>query len=132
MKICLYSEFYKIFGGTENVGGGLISALENQKKTLNFLRIPFTEKYDDDWDILQVNIPWPKSLWKIKQAKKRGKKTVMWSHVTVEDLEKSVALFKLPGAHFLDANGQLKVGQLQSQLLIVAVPGLPAGDDHDM
>jgi hypothetical protein len=38
----------------------------------------------------------------------------------------------MPGAHFLDANGQLKVGQLQSQLLIVAVPGLPAGDGNDM
>ncbi len=102
MKICLYSEFYKIFGGTENIGGGLISALENQKKMLNYLNIPFTEKIEEDWDILQVNIPWPKSLMKAKRAKKDGKKVVMWSHVTVEDLQKSIGLFKIiPGLSWL-------------------------------
>jgi 1,2-diacylglycerol-3-alpha-glucose alpha-1,2-glucosyltransferase len=102
MKICLYSEFYKAFGGKDNIGGGLISALENQKKILNFLNISFTEDYKDSWDVLQVNIPWPMSLHKAIKAKKDGKKVIMWSHVTVEDLEKSVKLFKvLPGMSYI-------------------------------
>lgn len=102
MKICLYSEFYKAFGGKDNIGGGLISALENQKKILNFLSIPFTENYRDSWDVLQVNIPWPMSLHKAIKAKKNGKKVIMWSHVTVEDLEKSVKLFKIiPGMSYM-------------------------------
>jgi 1,2-diacylglycerol-3-alpha-glucose alpha-1,2-glucosyltransferase len=85
MKICLYSEFYKIFGGTKNIGSGFISALENQKLILNNLNIPFVEKWDNSCDILQVNTPWPKSLLTIKKVKRLGKKTIIWSHVTLED-----------------------------------------------
>jgi 1,2-diacylglycerol-3-alpha-glucose alpha-1,2-glucosyltransferase len=98
MKICLFSEFYKIFGGTENVGGGLIASLANQRRMLGHLGIPFTEDVKDTWDILQVNIPWPNALARAQQAKKQGKKVVMWSHVTVEDLEKSARIFAVvPG-----------------------------------
>jgi 1,2-diacylglycerol-3-alpha-glucose alpha-1,2-glucosyltransferase len=98
MKICLYSEFFKIFGGTDNVGGGLIASLANQRRMLTYLGIPFTEDVNDSWDILQINIPWPNAIAKAGQAKKRGKKVVMWSHVTVEDLEKSARIFAVvPG-----------------------------------
>jgi 1,2-diacylglycerol-3-alpha-glucose alpha-1,2-glucosyltransferase len=98
MKVCLYSEFYKIFGGTDNVGGGLIASLANQRRMLTYLGIPFTEDVNDSWDILQINIPWPNALAKARQARKRGKKVVMWSHVTVEDLEKSARVFAVvPG-----------------------------------
>jgi 1,2-diacylglycerol-3-alpha-glucose alpha-1,2-glucosyltransferase len=101
-KILLYSEFYKMFGGTENIGGGLISALENQRKMLTYLHIPFTENEHDAWDILQINIPWPKSLYKAYRAKKMGKKVIMWAHVTVEDLEKSLKLFhQIPALSWL-------------------------------
>jgi 1,2-diacylglycerol-3-alpha-glucose alpha-1,2-glucosyltransferase len=95
MKILLRSKFYKIFGGKDKIGGGLISALENQKKMLAHLEIPFTENMDDNWDILQINIPWPESLKEAQYAKKNGKKIVMWSHVTVEDLEKSIRIFRI-------------------------------------
>lgn len=102
MKILLRSHFYKIFGGTENIGGGLISATENQRKMFNYLGIPFTENMDDDWDVIQINVPWPEAIREAKFAKRNGKKVVMWSHVTVEDLQKSVRFFKMiPGLSFL-------------------------------
>ncbi|MCX6701771.1 MAG: glycosyltransferase family 4 protein [Candidatus Zambryskibacteria bacterium] len=102
MRILLRSHFYKIFGGTENIGGGLISATENQRKMLKHLNISFTENINDDWDVIQINIPWPEALKEAKLARKNGKKVVMWSHVTVEDLEKSVRIFKIiPGLSFL-------------------------------
>ena len=95
MKILLRSKFYKIFGGKDKIGGGLISALENQRKMLKHLEIPFTEDIKDSWDIMQINIPWPETLIEAKHAKKIGKKIVMWSHVTVEDLEKSIRIFRI-------------------------------------
>ena len=102
MKICLYSEFYKVFGGTDNVGGGLIASLANQRRMLTYLGIPFTENVNDSWDILQINIPWPNALSKAQHARKHGKKVVMWSHVTVEDLEKSARIFVVvPGLSWL-------------------------------
>lgn len=98
MKVCLYSEFYKILGGADNVGGGLVASLANQRRMLSYLGIPFTEDVNDSWDILQINIPWPTALAKAQQAKRQGKKVVMWSHITVEDLEKSARIFTvIPG-----------------------------------
>ncbi len=89
MKICLYLEFYNFWGGIffKNIGTGLLSSYENQKIALHDLRIEFSEKWDDSCDILQINTPWLKSLWFIKKAKHRGKKVIIWSHVTVEDFK---------------------------------------------
>jgi len=86
-KICLYLEFYHFLGGFlfKNIGTGLLSSYENQKKSLKSLGIRFTEKWDDSCDILQINTPWLKSLWLIKKARKLDKKVIIWSHVTVED-----------------------------------------------
>ncbi|TRZ64537.1 MAG: glycosyltransferase [Spirochaetia bacterium] len=87
MKICLYLEFYNFLGGIfyKNIGTGLLSSYENQKKTLKSLGVKFTEKWDDSCDILQINTPWLKSLWLIKKARKLNKKVIIWSHVTAED-----------------------------------------------
>lgn len=87
MKICLYLEFYHFLGGFlyKNIGTGLLSSYENQKRTLRSLGIEFTEKWSPDCDILQINTPWLKSLWLIKKAKRLGKKVIIWSHVTAED-----------------------------------------------
>jgi 1,2-diacylglycerol-3-alpha-glucose alpha-1,2-glucosyltransferase len=85
MKICLYSEFYKIFGGTENIGTGFLSALRNQRELLARSGISFVETWDDSCDLLQVNTPWPKSLWLANKVRKSGKKVIMWAHVTLED-----------------------------------------------
>ncbi len=69
----------------KNIGTGLLSSYDNQKKALQSLNIEFTEKWDPSCDILQINTPWLKSLWLIKKAKKQGKKIIIWSHVTAED-----------------------------------------------
>ena len=86
-KICLYLEFYHFLGGLlyKNIGTGLLSSYDNQKKTLQSLNIEFTERWDSSCDILQINTPWLKSLWLIKKAKQQGKKVIIWSHVTMED-----------------------------------------------
>lgn len=87
MRICLYLEFYRFLDGLlyKNIGTGLLSSYENQKKALKSLNIEFTEKWDSSCDILQINTPWLASLWLIKKAKRQGKKVIIWSHVTVED-----------------------------------------------
>ena len=87
MKICLYLEFYKFLGGIfyKNIGTGLLSSYKNQKKSLQSLSIDFTEKWSDECNILQINTPWLYSLWLIKKARRRGKKVIIWSHVTAED-----------------------------------------------
>jgi len=87
MKICLYLEFYHFWGGIlfKKVGTGLLTSYKNQRVMLNYLGIPFVEKWDSSCDILQINTPWLKSLYLIKKAKRQGKKVIIWSHVTVED-----------------------------------------------
>lgn len=87
VKICLYLEFLNFLGGVfyKDVGTGLLSSYKNQKKSLEALGIPYTEKWSDDCDILQINTPWLWSLRLIKKAKRQGKKIIIWSHVTVED-----------------------------------------------
>ena len=104
MKICLYQDLglYRFIGGIDNVGGGFISAVANQKKMFDHLKIQYTQKWRDDWDILQINIPWPNSIYRVLQAKKRGKVVTMWAHVTVEDLETTLNIFKyIPGISWL-------------------------------
>jgi len=87
MKICLYLEGLHFWGGIlyKNIGTGLLSSYNNQKKALRALNIEFSEKWDNSCDILQINTPWLKSLWLIKKANRRGMKVIIWSHVTVED-----------------------------------------------
>jgi 1,2-diacylglycerol-3-alpha-glucose alpha-1,2-glucosyltransferase len=66
------------------------------------LGISFTEDIKEDWDIIQINVPWPEALREAKAARRNGKKVVMWSHVTVEDLQKSIRFFKMiPGLSWL-------------------------------
>ena len=87
MKICLYLEFYHFWGGIlfKKIGTGLLSSYKNQKVILDHLGIPYSEKWDDSCDILQINTPWLKSIYLMKKARRRGKKVIVWSHVTVED-----------------------------------------------
>ncbi|MCL5004489.1 MAG: glycosyltransferase family 4 protein [Patescibacteria group bacterium] len=89
MKICFYLEFYHFLGGVlfKKIGTGLLYSYKNQKVILNSLGIPFTEKWDDSCDILQINTPWLKSLYLIKKAKRQGKPVIIWSHVTAEDIK---------------------------------------------
>jgi 1,2-diacylglycerol-3-alpha-glucose alpha-1,2-glucosyltransferase len=54
---------------------------------LKSLGIDFVERWDDSCDILQINTPWLKSIWLIKKARNRGKKIIIWAHVTAEDIK---------------------------------------------
>lgn len=87
MKICLYLEFYNFLNGIlyKNIGTGLLSSYENQKKSLKTLGFNFSERWDTSCDILQINTPWICSLYLIKKAKKLKKKIIIYSHVTAED-----------------------------------------------
>ncbi|KKR21331.1 MAG: Glycosyltransferase [Parcubacteria group bacterium GW2011_GWE2_39_37] len=88
MKICLYLEFYNFLGGIlfKNIGTGLLSSFRGQKEILNYQNIAFVEEWDNSCDILQINTPWLKSIYLMKKAKRQGKKVIVWSHVTAEDV----------------------------------------------
>ncbi len=87
MKICLYLEFLHFLNGFlyKNIGTGLLSSYNNQKKSLHSLGIEFAEKWNASCDILQINTPWLRSLLLMKKARRQGKKIIVWSHVTAED-----------------------------------------------
>lgn len=87
IKVCLYVEFYHFLGGIlyKNIGTGLLSSYKNQKKMLENIGIQYVEKWDDSYDILQVNTPYLKSIYLMKRAKRLGKPVIVWSHVTAED-----------------------------------------------
>lgn len=90
MRICLYLEFYNFFNGKlfKNIGTGLLSSYRNQKTIFDKLGIGYSEKWDNDCDIFISNTPWLRSIYYLKKARKQGKKTCVWSHVTAEDAEK--------------------------------------------
>jgi len=87
MRICLYLEFYHFCGGFlyKNIGTGLLSSYRNQRKSLQTLGLDFTEQWDGNCDILQINTPWLRSLWIIRKARKEKQKIIIWAHVTAED-----------------------------------------------
>ncbi|MGD0976909.1 MAG: glycosyltransferase family 4 protein [Minisyncoccia bacterium] len=89
MKVCLYLEFLYFWDGFlyKKIGTGLLSSYKNQKIMLERMGIEYVEKWDDSCDILQINTPWPKSLWLMKRARRKGKKIIVWSHVTAEDTQ---------------------------------------------
>ncbi|MFA6394036.1 MAG: glycosyltransferase [Patescibacteria group bacterium] len=90
IKIRLYLEFYHFFGGFlyKKIGTGLLSSYKNQKRILNRAGIEYHEKNGlKDFDILQVNTPWLRSLYLMKKAKRAGKKITVWAHISPEDLK---------------------------------------------
>lgn len=97
MKICLYLEFLHFFNGFlyKNIGTGLLSSYENQKRSLQALNIDFTEKWDNSCDILQINTPWLRSLWLIRKARRQGKKVIIWAHVAAEEIPEVFRFGKL-------------------------------------
>lgn len=96
-KICLYLEYLHFFNGFlyKNIGTGLLSSYENQKRSLRALNIEFTEKWNDDCNILQINTPWLRSLWLIKKARRRGMKIIIWAHVAAEEIPEVFRFGKL-------------------------------------
>ena len=89
MKICIYLEFLKFWNGIffRRIGTGLLSSYRNQKAVLKSMGVPFCETWENDCDILMVNTPWLKSLWLIRRARSKGKKVIIWAHVTPDDMK---------------------------------------------
>jgi 1,2-diacylglycerol-3-alpha-glucose alpha-1,2-glucosyltransferase len=87
MKICLYLEFKHFQQGKfySKIGTGLLSSYNNQKTRLSDMNIAYTEKWENSYDILQINSPWFKSLFLIWRAKRSNKKVILWAHTTAED-----------------------------------------------
>ncbi len=119
IKVCLYLEFYHFMGGIlfKNIGTGLLSSYKNQRTILKTLGVEFTEKWDDSCDILQINTPWLKSLWLMKKAKRKGKKVIVWSHVSAEDIK---GVFRFSG--FLSVIAKKYLAYAYNQADIIFAP----------
>lgn len=87
MKVCLYLEFKQFLKGYfyKNAGTGFLSSFKNYLKALDSAGVEVTENLKDEYDILHANLPFLKSLWAVRRAKRKGKKVVMSAHATAED-----------------------------------------------
>lgn len=81
MKISHYFEF------EESVTGGISSSVKHQRKILEQREIEFTEKPDLESDILDINVPGPRSIFYALRARRRDIPVVMHSHLTAEEWE---------------------------------------------
>lgn len=86
MKIWLYK------GGQSLARkSGIGKAFEHQKEALASQRIPYTERYEPDVEILQVNTVFPDTVWHVLKARRKGIKVVYYAHSTKEDFCNSFA-----------------------------------------
>ncbi len=87
MKVCLYLEYLNFLNGWlyQRIGTGLLSSYKNQRVILEKLGIETSDRWDKTADLLLINTPWLKSLYLIRQARRRGIPVIIWSHVTAED-----------------------------------------------
>ena len=84
MKVCLYTEsFDKV------KVSGLGKAVLHQRQALESEGIEYTLDPKDDFDIIHINMWWPKSYFIAKKAKRMGKKVVYHAHSTEEDFRNS-------------------------------------------
>lgn len=84
MKICLYLE--NAFGLKES---GIGSAIKHQSKALDANKVKYTLNPKDDYDILHVNFYGLASAKEVFKAKRKGKKVIIHTHTTAEDLKRS-------------------------------------------
>jgi len=64
----------------------MLSSYRNQLDMVKKLGFECTEKWDDSCDILMANLPWLATFWLVKRAHRKGKKVIVWSHMTAEDM----------------------------------------------
>jgi len=90
MKICLYPggiDYFKM--------GGIKTAYENKKQALGFHNIDWSDHpLKAPFDILQLEFPGPLSAFYALWARKKNKKVVMSTHVTVEDFRDTFTFSK--------------------------------------
>ena len=81
MKISHYFEF------EDSVTGGIASSVKHQRKILEQTDIEFTEEPNPEYDILDINVPGPRSIFHALRARRKGTPIVMHSHLTAEEWE---------------------------------------------
>lgn len=84
MKIC----HYFVVESTK-VGGGIITSAKQQRKALDQAGIEWTEDPTEDYDILHLNTLSPFSLYRMLEAKFKGRKVLFHAHTTVKDFKGS-------------------------------------------
>lgn len=88
MKICVHLEFQHFLGGIayKKLGSGMLSSYRNQLDMVKKLGFDYSKKWDNSCDVLMANLPWLATYWLVKRARRKGKKVIVWSHVTAEDM----------------------------------------------
>jgi glycosyltransferase involved in cell wall biosynthesis len=86
MKISHYFEF------EGSITGGQKQSVRNQRKILDKYDIEYSEKFDEDADILHLNLMGPRSIYYAWKAKRKDIPVVVHAHQTAEDFEESFAL----------------------------------------
>ena len=82
MKISHYFEF------EDSITGGIASSVKHQRKILEEREdIKHTEKPDLKADVLDLNIPGPRSIYYAWRARRKGIPVVMHTHLTAEEWE---------------------------------------------
>jgi 1,2-diacylglycerol-3-alpha-glucose alpha-1,2-glucosyltransferase len=81
MKISHYFEF------EDSITGGISSSVKHQRKILERRDIDFNEEPDLESDILDINVPGPRSIFYALRAKRKGIPIVMHTHLTAEEWE---------------------------------------------
>ena len=84
MSVFLYQGGFRIVKKS-----GVGQAILHQKKALEAARIPFTNQYSPDTQIVHINTVFPDSLIKAIWAKRHGLKVVYYGHSTMEDFRSS-------------------------------------------
>lgn len=97
MKVLLYSGSQKIVGKS-----GVGEALRHQQQSLDEMKIPYTKRLRDGFDVVHINTIFPDALLMALVAKMMGKKVFFYGHSTMEDFKDSfrgsnlfAGLFKL-------------------------------------
>lgn len=84
MKVCLYLELESMLGVS-----GIGSAINNQRKALEYNNVEYTSNLKDDFDIIHINVVGPRSLYLAWKMKRKGKKVILHAHVTADDFKES-------------------------------------------
>lgn len=84
MKVCLYLELESML-----TVGGIGSAMDNQRKSLDLNKVSHVSNPRDDFDIIHLNAIGLKSFRIARKMKKLGRKVIIHAHVTADDFRDS-------------------------------------------
>lgn len=88
MTVCHYVDF-DLTDIHPIIGGGVETSIEHQRAALEAAGIDHTTDPSDDYDVLHLNTLGPKSLYRMFQAHRAGKKVVIHVHWTEREFRDS-------------------------------------------